>query len=80
MRLDQILPLLGVIKRRTIAKRLADNGLISINNDTAKAGKTVNVGDIIHIGGSTPHTIKVLALPGRSLSKEERQDYFETVS
>ncbi len=79
MRLDQILPLLGVIKRRTVAKQMADNGLISINNAAAKAGKGVNVGDTIHIGGTNPQTIKVLQLPGKSLSKEQRQDYYEVL-
>ncbi len=79
MRLDQILPLLGVIKRRTIAKKLADSGLISINDTSAKAGKSVSVGDIIHIGGVNPQTIKVLQLPGKSLSKEQRVDYFEVM-
>ncbi len=79
MRLDQILPLLGVIKRRTIAKQLADNGMISINDNTAKAGKSVSVGDVIHIGGVKPQTIKITQLPGKSLSKEQRQDYYEAL-
>lgn len=79
MRLDQLLPLLGVVKRRTIAKRLADNGLILINDNSAKAGKSVSAGDIIRIGGVKPQSIRVIKLPGKSLSKEQRPDYYEVL-
>lgn len=79
MRLDQLLPLLGVVKRRTIAKRLADSGLISVNDSLAKAGKTIKAGDTIHIGGNASLTIRVTRLPGKSLSKEERPEYFEAL-
>jgi len=80
MRLDQVLPLLGIVKRRTIAKRLADSGMILIDDLPAKPGRTVKVGDVIHIRGAHPQTVKILAIPAKSLSKTERQNYFQSLT
>lgn len=52
MRLDLVLKLSGLIKRRTIAKELADRGRILINDRTAKPSSEVKEGDILelHLG------------------------------
>ena len=52
MRLDLVLKLSGLIKRRTIAKELADRGRILINERTAKPSSEVKEGDILelHLG------------------------------
>lgn len=53
MRIDKFLKVSRIIKRRTVAKELTDNGRALINGRVAKAGSSVKVGDIItlHIGG-----------------------------
>ncbi len=52
MRLDLVLKLSGLIKRRTIAKELADRGRILINDRVAKPSSEVKAGDILelHLG------------------------------
>lgn len=45
MRLDKFLKVSRLIKRRTLAKEVADQGRITINGVTAKASSTVKVGD-----------------------------------
>jgi ribosomal 50S subunit-recycling heat shock protein len=45
MRLDKFLKVSRLIKRRTLAKEVSDQGRISINGVQAKASSTVKVGD-----------------------------------
>lgn len=47
MRLDLVLKLSGLIKRRTVAKELADRGRILINDKVAKPSSEVKEGDIL---------------------------------
>lgn len=49
MRIDKYLKVARVIKRRTIAKELADDDRIFINDKLAKPASEVEVGDIIDI-------------------------------
>ena len=52
MRLDLVLKLSGLIKRRTVAKELADRGRILINDKVSKPSSEVKNGDILelHLG------------------------------
>ncbi|MBP2257136.1 RNA-binding S4 domain-containing protein [Virgibacillus alimentarius] len=52
MRLDKFLKISRLIKRRTLAKEVADQGRIAINGNRAKASSVVSVGDelIIQFG------------------------------
>lgn len=49
MRLDKFLKVSRLIKRRTLAKEVADQGRITINEKVAKASSTVKVGDELAI-------------------------------
>ncbi|WP_407272611.1 RNA-binding S4 domain-containing protein [Radiobacillus sp. PE A8.2] len=49
MRLDKFLKISRLIKRRTLAKEVADKGRITINGNQAKAASTVSVGDVLTI-------------------------------
>lgn len=49
MRLDLVLKLSGLIKRRTVAKELADRGRILINDRVAKPSSEVKAGDILEL-------------------------------
>jgi len=42
MRLDKFLKISRLIKRRTLAKEVADQGRITVNGHTAKASTTVD--------------------------------------
>ena len=76
MRLDIFLSKIGIIKRRTMAKELADSGLIKVNDKKAKPARDIEPSDIIRISGRKAIVIEVLKLPKGSVRKEERPDYY----
>ncbi|MEH7416728.1 RNA-binding S4 domain-containing protein [Neobacillus drentensis] len=49
MRLDKFLKVSRIIKRRTLAKEVSDQGRIAINGKEAKASSTVKAGDELTI-------------------------------
>lgn len=49
MRLDKFLKVSRLIKRRTLAKEVAVQGRITINDKVAKASSTVKIGDELAI-------------------------------
>ena len=49
MRLDKFLKVSRLIKRRTLAKEVADQGRVTINGKVAKASSTVKPGDELSI-------------------------------
>lgn len=49
MRLDKFLKTSRIIKRRTVAKQVAEDNLIKINGKPAKPSTILKVGDIIEI-------------------------------
>jgi ribosomal 50S subunit-recycling heat shock protein len=79
MRLDDFLSTVGVIKRRTIAKELGQNGLIEVNGRRAKPSYQVKLNDIIAVKGSQPQAVEVLKLPSGSVPKERRDEYVRTI-
>lgn len=55
MRLDKFLKISRLIKRRTIAKEVADQGRIEVNGQVAKSSTKVKIGDelLIRYGNRT---------------------------
>lgn len=49
MRLDKFLKISRIIKRRSVAKEVADKGRIQINGKLAKSSSDVKVGDQLKI-------------------------------
>ncbi len=80
MRLDDFLSTVGVIKRRTEAKELSQNGLVEVNGRKAKPAHQVLPNDIIRIKGSSPQAIEVINLPSNSISKENRSKFVKDLS
>lgn len=80
MRLDKYLKISRLIKRRTVAKEVADKGRISINGKEAKSSTKVSVGDIIVIVfGNKTLELKVLELH-ESTKKEDALKMYEVIS
>ncbi len=79
MRLDQFLSRIGVIKRRTMAKEIADKSMIKVNGQKAKPAYEVKLGDVIAVMGSRPTVIEVLDIPKGSVKKEDREQYFKKI-
>lgn len=76
MRLDKFLKVSRLIKRRTLAKEVADQGRITINGQTAKASSNVKVGDELQVRfGQKLVTAKVLNLT-ESTRKEDAANMY----
>ncbi|MEI4790863.1 RNA-binding S4 domain-containing protein [Bacillus sp. FJAT-53060] len=71
MRLDKFLKVSRLIKRRTLAKEVADQGRISINGTQAKASSDVEEGDELQIRfGQKLVTIQVNELKDTTKKEE----------
>ena len=57
MRLDKFLKVSRLIKRRTVAKEVADKGRVFINDKVAKSSTDVKVGDKIAIQFGNKHVL-----------------------
>ena len=79
MRIDKYLKVARILKRREVAKELALNERLLINDKIAKASSEVKVGDIITvIFGHREITIRVLDIKEHA-SKEEAFGMYEIV-
>lgn len=76
MRLDKFLKVSRLIKRRTLAKEVADQGRISINGIQAKASTDVKAGDEMVIRfGQKLITVKVNELKDTTKKEEAANMY-----
>ncbi|MCM3655043.1 RNA-binding S4 domain-containing protein [Metabacillus litoralis] len=79
MRLDKFLKVSRIIKRRTLAKEIADQGRISINGTPGKASSQVKVGDELLIRfGQKLVTVEIADLK-ETTRKEEATDLYRIV-
>ena len=80
MRLDKVLKVTRIIKRRTVAKELADNGNITVNGEQKKSSYEVKKNDIFEIKYFSKNIkVKVLDLPPESLKKELIDNYIQII-
>lgn len=79
MRLDKFLKVSRIIKRRTVAKEVADKGRIQVNGQLAKSSTALKPGDLIKIGfGNRTLEVEVLQLQ-ESTKKADAQDMYRIV-
>lgn len=79
MRLDKFLKVSRVIKRRSVAKEVADKGRVTINGRPAKSGSDVVEGDEITIAfGNKDLTIRVEQIMDTT-KKDQAQEMFTVV-
>jgi len=79
MRLDKFLKISRLIKRRTLAKEVADQGRITVNGNQAKASTTVKVEDELVITfGQKILTIKINDLR-ENVKKDEAQSLYTVI-
>lgn len=80
MRLDKFLKISRLIKRRTLAKEVAEQGRIQINGNQAKASADVAVGDTLSIRfGQKLLTIEVTSLR-ENVKKDEASSLYKVIS
>ena len=79
MRIDKYLKVARVLKRRVVAKELADNERLLINGRVAKAGNEVKVNDEITIMfGHRYLKIRVLDIK-EHIKKEDTESLYEVI-
>lgn len=77
MRLDKFLKVSRLIKRRPLAKQIADQGRIKLNGNIAKASTNVNVDDELEIRyGQRRLTVKIRTLK-EHVKKEEATELYQ---
>ncbi|MYV06201.1 MULTISPECIES: RNA-binding S4 domain-containing protein [Furfurilactobacillus] len=80
MRLDKFLKISRIIKRRPVAKEIADKGRITVNGNQAKSSSNVNVNDELVIAfGNKTLTVKVEQLL-ETTKKEDAEKMYKIVS
>jgi len=82
LRVDLFLKLIGFAKTRMAAKRLCDLGKVTAGEKVLKPSHELTVGETLEVVlPKKKFLIKVQALPtGKSVSKQDRPLYFETIS
>lgn len=76
MRLDKFLKVSRIIKRRSVAKEIADKDRIQINGKTAKSSTPVKVGDELEIRfGNKTMVVKVEDLRDTTKKDEAKELY-----
>jgi ribosomal 50S subunit-recycling heat shock protein len=79
MRLDKFMKVSRLIKRRTLAKDVSDQGRIEVNGRVAKPGTELKVGDLIRLNfGSRSLVVRVTRL-ANTTRKEDAQEMYEVV-
>lgn len=80
MRLDKFLKVARIIKRRPVAKQIADKKRITVNGKIAKSSTDVVIGDTLVINfGNKTLTVRVRDLKDTT-KKDEAEDLYEIVA
>ncbi|WP_096203242.1 RNA-binding S4 domain-containing protein [Bacillus sp. FJAT-45350] len=79
MRLDKFLKVSRLIKRRTLAKEVSDQGRITINGVVAKAGTNVKVGDELQVRFGNKIVTVTVDLLKETTKKDEASSMFTIV-
>ena len=79
MRLDKFLKVSRLIKRRTLAKEVADQGRISINGTPGKASSNVKIGDELMIRFGQKLVTVVIEDLNETTRKEEATNLYRVV-
>ncbi|MDE5565884.1 MAG: RNA-binding S4 domain-containing protein [Anaeroplasmataceae bacterium] len=80
MRIDKYLKVSRLIKRRTLAKEVAENERILVNGKVVKPSKELKIGDLITISfGNKDVTVRVVSLEATT-KKADATSMYEFVS
>ncbi|WP_026314550.1 RNA-binding S4 domain-containing protein [Heyndrickxia acidiproducens] len=80
MRLDKFLKVSRLIKRRTLAKEVADQDRIQINGVQAKASSNVKAGDELTIRFGQKVVVAKVERLKETTKKEEAADMYKIIS
>ena len=78
MRLDKFLKVSRLIKRRTIANKVSEQGRIYVNGVIAKPAKQLKEGDIItFLRSDNEIKVKIKRIPLGNISVQEAESLYE---
>lgn len=78
MRLDKFLKVSRLIKRRTVANEVSENGRVFVNGNPAKPSKQIKQGDEIRIEyANRTVCVRVLRVPENNISVQEASTLYE---
>lgn len=80
MRLDKFLKVSRLIKRRTVAKEVADKGRILINDKQAKSSSDVKIEDILTLQYGTKTVVVRIEKIVDTTKKDEAQEMYTILS
>ena len=80
MRFDKYLKVSRIIKRRTVAKEIADQGRIDINGKTAKSSNDVKTGDELTIRFGNKTSVLKVESTAEVVRKEQAEHMYSIVS
>lgn len=81
MRLDKFLKVSRLIKRRTVANDVSDQGRVLVNDVSAKPSKQLKVGDVIKIEHfKKAIAVRVLLIPEKNISVQEAPTLYEVIA
>ncbi len=76
MRLDRFLKVSRLVKRRTVAKEVCEQGRVQVNGRVAKPGTDVHPGDILVLPkGQRFLELEILAVPEQIAAREAVSTY-----
>lgn len=80
MRLDKFLKVSRLIKRRTVANDVSDQGRVLVNGISAKPSKQLKEGDVVEIEHFNKNVkIKITRIPTGNVSIQEAQTLYEEI-
>lgn len=81
MRLDKFLKVSRLIKRRTVANKVSEQGRIYVNGVIAKPAKQLKVGDVITIvQADTEIKVRIVKVPANNVSVQEAPSLYEVLN
>ena len=81
MILDKFLKVSRLIKRRTVANKVSEQGRIYVNGVIAKPAKQLKEGDIITIvQADTEIKVKIVRVPNNNVSVQEAPTLYEVIN
>ena len=81
MRLDKFLKVSRLIKRRTVANKVSEQGRIYVNGVIAKPAKQLKEGDVITIvQADTEIKVKIVRVPNNNVSVQEAPTLYEVIN
>lgn len=76
MRIDKYLKVSRLIKRRTVANEVCEQGRVKINERAAKPGSEVKVGDVIEIQFGNNTTVIEITRISEHVAKDDAKEMY----